>query len=269
MPISHHTGTDIYSLAISKTNALYEKIDLLHEHDEVEDIDIDMDMDTEVCYALNENDIQVASYTVPTLPVFSVYYNGTITEYGAMNYYYLYYVVASELLKPNSNVYDGLTDAEKLEGFKAQAIAARTYVTTKTVEGTRHVVEGYDICSNSECCQVYNPTYTNTMSVQAVNDTHNRIVYDVAKNRLCTTFFFASCTGKTKYSYEVWSNVRASYLVPVSCDYDLRPSKKLGHGVGMCQDGAMGMAGQGMTCDEILMHYYTGTEVITANPNPN
>ena len=34
-----------------------------------------------------------------------------------------------------------------------------------------------------------------------------------------------------------------------------------GHGVGMCQWGAMGMAEQGYTAEKILMHYYPGTAI--------
>ncbi|KAA3604051.1 MAG: SpoIID/LytB domain-containing protein, partial [Calditrichaeota bacterium] len=35
-----------------------------------------------------------------------------------------------------------------------------------------------------------------------------------------------------------------------------------GHGVGMCQWGAMGMSRKGYTYDKILTHYYKGTEII-------
>ncbi|HZU53593.1 MAG TPA: SpoIID/LytB domain-containing protein [Holophagaceae bacterium] len=34
-----------------------------------------------------------------------------------------------------------------------------------------------------------------------------------------------------------------------------------GHGVGMCQTGAYGMALEGATCDQILKHYYSGIEL--------
>jgi len=34
-----------------------------------------------------------------------------------------------------------------------------------------------------------------------------------------------------------------------------------GHGVGMCQWGAYGMAKEGKTYKEILLHYYTGVEI--------
>ncbi|MDD4189005.1 MAG: SpoIID/LytB domain-containing protein [Eubacteriales bacterium] len=37
--------------------------------------------------------------------------------------------------------------------------------------------------------------------------------------------------------------------------------KGWGHAVGMSQEGAKGMAEAGFTCEEILTHYYTGTEV--------
>jgi hypothetical protein len=35
-----------------------------------------------------------------------------------------------------------------------------------------------------------------------------------------------------------------------------------GHGVGMCQAGAIGMAGLGYRADEILKHYYPGTQIV-------
>ncbi|RYD01293.1 hypothetical protein N752_30315 [Desulforamulus aquiferis] len=34
-----------------------------------------------------------------------------------------------------------------------------------------------------------------------------------------------------------------------------------GHGVGLCQYGAKGMAEQGKTYGEIIKHYYTGVEI--------
>ncbi len=37
-----------------------------------------------------------------------------------------------------------------------------------------------------------------------------------------------------------------------------------GHGVGMCQTGAMGRAHEGQLFDEILQHYYSESEILTA-----
>ena len=39
-------------------------------------------------------------------------------------------------------------------------------------------------------------------------------------------------------------------------------AKGWGHGVGMCQVGAYGMAFRGWTFDRILKHYYTGIEIV-------
>jgi peptidoglycan hydrolase-like amidase len=36
-----------------------------------------------------------------------------------------------------------------------------------------------------------------------------------------------------------------------------------GHGVGLCQNGAYGLARSGMTFDQILRHYYTGIEIVS------
>ena len=41
--------------------------------------------------------------------------------------------------------------------------------------------------------------------------------------------------------------------------------KGWGHGVGLCQVGAFGMAQAGSTFEEILRHYYTG---VTVSPRP-
>jgi stage II sporulation protein D len=35
-----------------------------------------------------------------------------------------------------------------------------------------------------------------------------------------------------------------------------------GHGVGLCQNGAFGLARSGMSFEEILAHYYTGIELV-------
>jgi stage II sporulation protein D len=41
--------------------------------------------------------------------------------------------------------------------------------------------------------------------------------------------------------------------------------KGWGHGVGMCQVGAYGMAFRGSKAEEIVKHFYTGVEVVKAD----
>ena len=38
-----------------------------------------------------------------------------------------------------------------------------------------------------------------------------------------------------------------------------------GHGVGLCQIGAAEMAAEGFSCEEILKHYYTGSEIVSVD----
>ena len=44
--------------------------------------------------------------------------------------------------------------------------------------------------------------------------------------------------------------------------------KGWGHGVGLCQVGAFGMAQAGSTYEQILKHYYSGIELVRATPSP-
>lgn len=260
MPVSSIGGINIYSLPLS---IYYDTSKICEEGQDIESKGIEAQI---VPCEDEETEASLTEYTIPELTKFTVLYNGNIYEFGANINDYLYYVVSKEMYVPEANHYSGMTDAQKLEGFKAQAVAARTYATSKAIYGN-HKDFGYNFCS-TVCCQMYCPWYTNSLSVQAVDDTTNQIVYDIVKNRRCDTFFFDSCKGQTKSYKEVWGNnqVSVSYLVPVSCPYDLRPQVFSGHGVGMCQDGAMGYAKQNYSYIDILAHYYTGTSVITANP---
>jgi len=59
-----------------------------------------------------------------------------------------------------------------------------------------------------------------------------------------------------------WQAVRSAYFsIVAGKDYVLLDGKGNGHGVGMCQWGAEGMARKGFKYQDILKHYYPGTEV--------
>ncbi len=67
---------------------------------------------------------------------------------------------------------------------------------------------------------------------------------------------------------KLFDNLRsASFLVEVARDASSRPTSFTfrgagwGHGVGMCQTGAMGMAERGASHEEILRHYFAGSEL--------
>ncbi len=59
-----------------------------------------------------------------------------------------------------------------------------------------------------------------------------------------------------------WNAVRSTlFELNSGKDYIILEGKGSGHGVGMCQWGAEGMARLGFTYRDILMHYYPGTEI--------
>ena len=49
--------------------------------------------------------------------------------------------------------------------------------------------------------------------------------------------------------------------IKVKSDYVYITTRGYGHGVGMSQYGALGMAKEGYTYDQILRHYYQNTKI--------
>lgn len=65
--------------------------------------------------------------------------------------------------------------------------------------------------------------------------------------------------------YLGWQMIKSSlFNVTRSGDSFIFRGGGFGHGLGMCQEGARGAAGQGMLFNRILEHYYPGTRLITA-----
>ncbi|MDR0688091.1 MAG: SpoIID/LytB domain-containing protein [Prevotellaceae bacterium] len=55
------------------------------------------------------------------------------------------------------------------------------------------------------------------------------------------------------------------FEVQVAGNDVLLTGRGYGHGVGLCQEGAMQMAERGMTCENILHRYYTNTRIVNFN----
>ncbi len=144
-----------------------------------------------------------------------------------------------------------------MEALKAQAVAARSYAAA-AMANPRHRGQNADICTTTHC-QAWSPqTYPNTD--QAVEETTG--VVAMYGDEIIQAFYFAHCDGHTRNSEDVW--VRAlPYCRGVPC---IKPYRSMyGHGVGMCQQGAMAMAEQGATYVDILTHYYTDIQIIGAD----
>lgn len=150
-----------------------------------------------------------------------------------------------------------------LEALKAQAVAARCYA-ARMVRSPKHRNADADICTTTHC-QVWRPrTYPRTD--EAVKATAGVVAY--VDGRIIDALYFACCDGNTRNSEDVWRNA-FSYLRSVPCT--LKNQEQYGHGVGMCQRGAIQMARQGASYADILRHYYTGVSVergLPADGNP-
>lgn len=141
-----------------------------------------------------------------------------------------------------------------LEALRAQAVAARTYA-ARAVEYPRHRERNADLCTTTHC-QVWRST-RHPATDAAVEATRSIVAaYD---NEIIGAYYFGHCNGHTKNSEDVWSAVlpycRSVPCIAVYPDF-------YGHGVGMCQRGAMAMAERGANFVGILTHYYTGITVV-------
>jgi hypothetical protein len=145
-----------------------------------------------------------------------------------------------------------------MEALKAQAIAARSYA----VCTRRHALQGFDVCTTTHC-QAYRAESRYPDSDSAVDETSGLVV--TYNDRLVSAPFFGHCDGHTRNSEDVWSGATAHLRsVPCICG----STELYGHGVGMCQRGAVAMALQGALAEEILKHYYTGVEIAQAEVIP-
>lgn len=257
-PVNSILGASIYRFALSSKRSINSNLKVEKE----------MKLNTleHDSHSLEDLSLDSTHSGWPVIVNFSVKYNDII--YHPDMDEYLYYVVASELWSPDSSLYSGISSAALLQGFKAQAVTARTYADFITRIYDKH--SGYDLCSTT-CCQVYNPYYTNQMTIDAVDSTTNQmllVIYDWPTYNyiFVEAVFSASCLGNTKNNEDVWSSNPIAYLRGVICPYDLRPTLDSGHNVGLCQDGAIGYAKYGFNYIQILNHYFTASTVKICNP---
>ena len=153
-----------------------------------------------------------------------------------------------------------MSEGAPLEAMKAQAVAARCFAAF-AVANPRHGGDGADLCTDKHC-QGWSDR-TRSRSDQAVKETED--VVALHGDEVIQAFYFGHCDGHTRNSEDVWTRALA-YCRSVPC---VKPYPTMsGHGVGMCQQGAIAMADQGATYVDILSHYYTGIEVIGADRAP-
>lgn len=154
-----------------------------------------------------------------------------------------------------------------MEALKAQAVAARTYAAARLsaslISGCPTAHPLAPVCDSSHC-QVYYDVDTVKRKTgwdkieKAVHETESQVLYYDGK-LVMHALFHASSGGKTENSEDVFVSA-VPYLKSVDSPYESSYQRN-GHGVGMSQQGANGMACAGYSYKEILSHYYTGTTV--------
>jgi peptidoglycan hydrolase-like amidase len=142
-------------------------------------------------------------------------YRGTIEVFGnARNTFtvvnelpleqYLLGVVPNELSP---------TTFGQIEALKAQAVAARTYVTRNLGQ---YKNEGYDVCS-TDACQVYQGQGTeHPLSSQAVMETRGMIA--TYQDQPINALYSSTCGGRTEDAENIFDE-KIPYLVSTSCEY--------------------------------------------------
>src|SRR5207244_10101988 len=101
----------------------------------------------------------------------------------------------------------------EIEALKAQAVAARTYVTRNMGQSKN---EGYDICS-TDACQVYMGEGTeHPLSTQAVAET--RGVIATYKDQPINALYSSTCGGRTEDAENIFDE-KFPYLVSTICKY--------------------------------------------------
>lgn len=160
------------------------------------------------------------------------------------------YAVAAVLAAEGANVLPK-------EALRAQAVVARSYM---LAIGGRH--EGFDLCDTTHCQLLANPPSPLSEAVKAAVDTRGQVL--TYRNKIVPAMYSQNCGGRTKAFGSSMNGIGAhDYPFPsVECS---RSGHASGHGIGLCQLGAMQMAIKGATAEQILGHYFPGT--VLALPN--
>ncbi len=145
-----------------------------------------------------------------------------------------------------------------IEYQKALIVAARTYAFYHWQRGTKHDAEGYHVDAYAD--QVYKGQGQESRMPKlttAVEDT--RGVIATFDGETAITPYFSRSDGRTRDWSEVWYG-DVEWLNSVAVPHDV--GKTLwGHGVGMSASGALGMANDGQTFDEIVKYFYQGIDL--------
>lgn len=161
----------------------------------------------------------------------------------------------------------------RLEALKAQAVAARSYLAA----GSRH--RDYDFCDTTHCQFLRSPPANGSAADLAAKETRGLVL--TWHRQVFAAMYSSRCGGRTVSLRQFgvatdgypYFSVECAWCrrhpLPNSAEGNLahRGAHEIndghGHGLGLCQYGAAGMAESGSKFDAILRHYYPETEIKT------
>lgn len=157
-----------------------------------------------------------------------------------------------------------IVEAEGAAGLPFEARKAQAVVTRSYLAGAHNRHQGFDFCDTEHCQLLKGLAHPSSAGTRAALETRGQVL--VYKGEVIPAMYSANCGGHTKSLAQTkWEGAaipQPGYpYFSVACP--LR-GKASGHGVGMCQLGAIAIAEHGYPARIILGHYYPGTTVATA-----
>ncbi len=143
--------------------------------------------------------------------------------------------------------------AVPFEARKAQAVATRSYLMGAL---GRHV--DFDFCDAAHCQLMQGPRPSDITASRAAHETEGQVL--TYHGQIVPTLYSANCGGHTKTLVDAGWHVMNYPFHSVAC---ARKGAGSGHGVGLCQLGALDMAKRGADYREILAHYMPKTTLET------
>jgi Stage II sporulation protein len=140
------------------------------------------------------------------------------------------------------------------QALMAQAVVARSFV--EGMSTARH--DRAFFCDTTHCQFLRSPALTGSPVALAVAETHAAVL--TSNSSVIAASYSAACGGWTE------AGLRDGYRYhAVRCTVCRELGlKRRGHGWGLCQEGALGLASRGLTWQEILREYYPGAGQATA-----
>lgn len=163
-----------------------------------------------------------------------------------------------------------IVEAEGAAGLPFEARKAQAVVTRSYMAGAHNRHVGFDFCDTEHCQLLKDPPHASSAASRATAATRGQVL--TYKGDIIAALYSANCGGHTKSLAQTnWEGAaipQPGYpFFSVSCPLRGHAS---GHGVGLCQMGAIAIAEHGYSARIILGHYFPGTTIsaVTTTTTP-